>query len=203
MKKLIAALTVLFASVFCFANDYLNFTIPLDWGFYFQDKKNSTNLDTYEYIWSYGVTAEYFHTFSGPFGLGVKGGVKKCDVHFEVGDNLDYDANSIGWSIAPSLGWAFDGSSTKKKINIYPLIFERFNLTDIDGVDDDKFVLTNYKLGVTFSWQWGDDIVSNGVEFGFSLPWEGYVEYDGTKVSKNGTGFDFHIAYKLSVCMTN
>ena len=118
MKKLIAALTVLFASVFCFANDYLNFTIPLDWGFYFQDKKNSTNLDTYEYIWSYGVTAEYFHTFSGPFGLGVKGGVKKCDVYFEVGDDLDYDANSIGWSIAPSLGWAFDGSSTKKKINI-------------------------------------------------------------------------------------
>jgi hypothetical protein len=203
MKKLIAGLTVLFASVFCFANDYLNFTIPLEWGFYWQDKKGSSGADAFEYIWSYGVTGEYFHTFSGPFGIGVKGGVKKCDVEIEINDGNSEDANSIGWSLAPSIGWAFDGRGTKKKVNIYPLIWEHYSLTDMEVADDDKLVLTNYKFGATFSWQWGDDMVSNGLEFGFSLPWEGYLEYDGTKVSKNGTGFDFHIAYKLSVCLEN
>jgi len=208
MKKLILTFFMVLASFACFADNYINFTIPLRWGFYFQDKKSSEYYDYNEFIWSYGATAEYFHTFSGAFGIGLKGSVNKCKVSVDFDtDGGYYNGNSIGWNVAPTFGWAFSGEGTKKKINLYPIVFERFSFTDLDGSsslqipEDNKLVLTNYKFGATFSWQWGNEGVQNGLEFGFSFPWDGMLEYDGKTIAKSGYGFDFHLAYKISLYM--
>lgn len=204
MKKITGLFLVLILNVYGFAESFLNFSVPVAFGLHGQHSCSSESSDnTSEFLFGYGVTAEVFQTFSDSFGLGIKGGIRWEDnATVDIDGFDDPECDLFGWYVAPSFGWASNSSSTKKKINIYPFIYEK--LTYSDGKINNKrpglkdFVVTNYKQGASFSWQWGEQKVQNGFEIGFDFDWSSLIEYDGRKIGDDGSGFDFWIGYKLS-----
>jgi len=206
MKKIITLLAALLVSTAAFADTYFNFTLPITIGFHEQDGVKGKKYDTYEFLYTPGVSAEVFNTFDGAFGMGIKGGLKwenSSSIQTDMYDG-EITGGFFGWYVAPTLGWALGAdSATKKKINIYPFIYERLTYSnpEVDAVStgNGDFVVSNYKYGASFSWQWGQEMVQNGFEFGFDMDWDSFISEGGDELGKNGWGFDIWLAYKLSL----
>ncbi|MBQ0051391.1 MAG: hypothetical protein KBT11_04935 [Treponema sp.] len=221
MKRLFAFLMLGFFSLADgFSDDYLNFTVGFPFGYHFQDgdyeleyldEKNDPVIvisDGFnlQFCVDFRFTAEYFHSFGeSSFGLGAKVGASRGVMMGEFYDFLA-DFDSTGFLFAPGIGWVF-GETTKKKINIYPCLFQYYKLTngetgdECDGnknvklPDSSVFAL---RTGASFSWQWGSKF-QNGFELGFNVDWCNWMKFGDCDVVSGGSGIEFYLAYKFSI----
>lgn len=214
MKKVIISVLLLACMTGSFAKSYLNFTARENISIFFCSKTddsaddneiyNNSSTGLIEQI-TIGATAEYLYKFDeSPFAIGAKAGgdIGSARINIDISDEERlFNGSSAGWNIAPAFGFIY-GDTTKKQITIYPIGYEFYSFTELK--DSNNFKLKDsflglFKIGSTFSWQWGSKVY-NGFEIGFNILLNPVLKVDGKNYfNTEGMGIDFHAAYKLTL----